>query len=288
MTEALKKTWAQKCAEFIEKRDAWMQTKLPWWNDCMSILKDKFITPGDRFLGEEFAGSWIHPAWHKYSKEPEIPANATVVQEEKILKRRSDALAKAKAEGISSEEVAVQLAPQMGMDTRDAEDILIETFRNLRKRELNAQFNGETSDEKKHVKLENREAQLEYGESLMSKLKDAEVNALLKKLSSPVDANGTRRVDWIDTLFANGELELTRGRYRNADGKRGCLINGVAVHELVYKYAAHLKSGGKSLAEAVKLYRERREAGRALQAMRVESQTVEEHGATGTENNVPF
>lgn len=302
MTEIVaKKTWAERCAEFVARRDEWMQSKLPWWKDCMAILKDKCITPGDRYLGEEFTGSWIHQAWHKYSKTPVIPAGTSKEKEEQIKARRKDALERAKIEGISSEEIATQLAQSIGLDTMDTEDLIIETFRNLKKREMNAEFTGEQKDEKIHEKQAGREAQLECGESMFAKMKDADVKQCLKKLSVMVDEDGrsllgssgegTRRVDWIDRLYANGKLELGKAKYRNADGHRGCFINGIAVHELVYKYAQHVMKGGASFSEAVRLFNEQRSAQRALNELRnggaVKEIDVAPIAATGTDN-VPF
>ena len=301
MTETLRKSWQERCAEFCAKRDEWMQTKYPWWNTVMSVLNGAYIVPSDRYRGEEFTGSWIHPLWRKYSLERVPKQGATEERIQAMKQTRLENLEKAKADdkGLTSEELATQVCDAMGMTTRDAEETLIEAFRHLKKRELNAELKEEGRTEKTHEQTENRVAQLECGESPFAKLNQSDVSTCLKKLSVCVDENGKsllgtqggmRRVDWMDRMFAEGKLELSKTQFKNKDGKRSCMVNGQLVHELVYKYGQHLMKGGASFSEAVRLFNEKRDAQKALWAMqRAADGGIEaELQATGTDDVVPF
>ena len=294
MTETIKKSWQERCAEFCAKRDEWMARKYPWWNDCMAQLNGGYIVPSDRFMGEAFTGSWIHPLWRKYSVEQAVKAGTSAEKEKAMKERRLANLEKAKLDGVSSETLATLLSEVVGMDTRETEDMLIEVFRDLKKRELNAELKDEAKDERTHEKACERTAQLEYGESPFAKISSADVNMALKKLSVSVDeegrsllgrTGGERRVDWMDRMFADGKLSLEKAKFRNKDGKRSCYVNGQLVHELVYKYGQHLMKGGASFSEAVRLFNEKRDAQKALWELKRMAEGSKL--ATGTDN-VPF
>ena len=132
---AMKANQAAVRARAAEQRDNWLYENFPLYRAAVDAGGSGFvIRPGRQFEGTEFTGSWISPEFVKYSKKRPQGKNESDASYKKYLAKRQQALEN--ASGISSEEVASQLARQTGEDAMELEEQLIDFFRDLKKQEL--------------------------------------------------------------------------------------------------------------------------------------------------------
>lgn len=287
-------------SKFREGVESFMRERYAWWGAFLSETQGKSIVPSDRFWGQEFSGSWIANEFRRWSDSSYKGDKSDAVGYAKWKKLRDAAFAS--AEGVRSDELAMRLLDSgcgggLGHDGLEAEEKLIETFRHLRKSDINREYKELRDAEKEHIKSEIEEAQLRDGKSFFAGLIGRALQKRMNRLKANAQDNkgkdlGCSRVEVIDKLYREKALKLTK--YKDKAGKAHFIVSGMWLGEVAYEYAQHLLSGGASALQEIltgKVKESGEETGGAAMATAMASSTggaMTEEEYIAANNDLPF
>lgn len=116
----------------------WLVNMVPMWANVVEQAKgdDFTIVPSERFVGEEFTGTFIAQEFRKYSENTGEKLDGK--RRDDFVKRRDKALRN--AQGLHSDELAAAIARKTGGDAVQIEQDLIDFYRNLTRKDLQRMY----------------------------------------------------------------------------------------------------------------------------------------------------
>ena len=118
-------------------RDQWLFENFPIFGEVAEFVggADFKIKPAGH-EGEEFTGSFISPEYIKYSLKRPQGKNESDKSYKKYLANRKEKLAN--AEGMAIDEISEHLSRKLGQDEHSVREQILDFFRHLKKKDLDA------------------------------------------------------------------------------------------------------------------------------------------------------
>ena len=147
----------------------------PLFDFVMEYTDNGIVNPGKEHEGEYFTGSFISSEFVAYSEKKPQGKKQSDKQYQQYLERRKQALDN--AEGTPLDEIAAAYVRKFGGDEKDIAEQILDTLRDLTKRDLISDRAEAKREVAEHEKEQRKEDKAEY-----AKMKDAELTNQVNEL----------------------------------------------------------------------------------------------------------